>query len=654
VRAGSPVGGSWWNSNGSRRPKPGTPLHSPGTAPEQCLPPTAGRGHLGGRPPFSARGHDGAGFGCAVRKPWGESLSINNPPISSPPGAHRFWLALALLAAALTVLYRTGSLPLIIPDEGRNAEVAREMKASGAWLVPTYNGLPYLDKPAFYFKAVALSLAVFGDNELGARMPSALFGLGVLLVAGLFARRELGNRAAAITVLVVATTPLFISQARLVIFDIALACFVCASIVAGYIAETVEGPARRRWYLAGAAAAGLATLVKGPVGFVVPLVVLGTHHAVERRWRALGRLLHPLHIAVVLAVVLPWFVGVSRAHPDFPHYGLVEESFKRFTTPQFRRTQPVYFYPLVIAGTFFPWSLLLPAAATAALRRWRGLPGVSRFAIVWCLSVVVFFSLSKSKLPAYILSIVVPFGLLVAQLAESALNNPQGRAARLLQNTARALAILCAVLGAALIVAAPQTGLLPRPIEIPRVDLTPFLPSFLPVLLLLTITAASGAVGAHRRDPRLALATLALLPMLLIPLGSGVFSAVFERRSTRGMAARLSRLPPETEFAFLRCFPNGLPFYLRETGTLVTTDGGELTSNYVQYSLKRSPDWPPGVVRVQDFDRWLAAQKSPVYLMIQDHERDRFEALARKHGATVDELPRRFRGVLLPPRSSGS
>ncbi|MBN8248482.1 MAG: glycosyltransferase family 39 protein, partial [Verrucomicrobia bacterium] len=182
-------------------------------------------------------------FDCTVHRPRGESAVINERPIPSPPEARRFWLALAILAAAVTVLFRTGALPLIIPDEGRNAEVAREMKVSGAWLVPTYNGLPYLDKPAFYFKAVALSLGVFGDNELGARMPSALFGLGVLLVTGLFVRRELGVRNAALAVLVVATTPLFISQARLVIFDIALACFVCASIVAGYVAETVEGPA---------------------------------------------------------------------------------------------------------------------------------------------------------------------------------------------------------------------------------------------------------------------------------------------------------------------------------------------------------------------------------------------------------------------------
>lgn len=593
------------------------------------------------------------GFDCTVHRPRGESAAINERPLPSLTAGLRFWVTLALVAAAVTVLFRTGALPLIIPDEGRNAEVAREMKVSGAWLVPTYNGLPYLDKPAFYFKAVALSLAVFGDNELGARMPSALFGLGVLLVTGLFARRELGLRNAALAVLVVATTPLFISQARLVIFDIALACFVCASIVAGYVAETVEGPARRRWYLAGAAAAGLATLVKGPVGFLVPLVVLAAHHAVERRWRALGRLVHPLHILVLLVVVMPWFLGLSRAHPDFPHYGLVEESFKRFTTPQFRRTQPVYFYPLVIAGTFFPWSLLLPATALAAIRRWTSLPQVTRFCIVWCVTVVVFFSLSKSKLPAYILSIVTPFGLLMAQFAGAALDDPQGRAARSLRGTARALAVVCGLLAVALVIAAPQTGLLPRPIEIPRVDLTPFLPSLLPMLLLLVLTGLCGAVGALRRDPRLALLAFALLPVLLIPLGSGVFSAIFERRSTRAMAARLSGLPADTEFAFLRCFPNGLPFYLRKTGTLITTDGGELTSNYVQYALKRATEWPPGVVRAEDFDRWLATRRGPVYLMVQDHERDRFEALARERGATVDELPRRFRGMLLRP-SPGS
>ena len=124
------------------------------------------------------------------------------------------------------LFFRLGTLPLLQPDEGRNAEVAREMKDSGAWLSPSYNGIAYLDKPAFYFKAVALSLAAFGNNETAARLPSAVFGLALLAITFVFCRRVHGTRCAVMAVIVIATMPLYVVLSRTVIFDIALALFV--------------------------------------------------------------------------------------------------------------------------------------------------------------------------------------------------------------------------------------------------------------------------------------------------------------------------------------------------------------------------------------------------------------------------------------------
>ena len=145
---------------------------------------------------------------------------------------------------------------LVQPDEGRNAEVARDMKVAGAWLVPTYNGVDYLDKPAFYFKTVALSLATFGDNETAARVPSAAFGVALVVMVFAFGRKVHSTRAGLLAAIVVGTTPLFLANSRTVIFDIALAFFVCGAIFAGYLAEEAEGRTRRNWYLLGAAAVG--------------------------------------------------------------------------------------------------------------------------------------------------------------------------------------------------------------------------------------------------------------------------------------------------------------------------------------------------------------------------------------------------------------
>ena len=202
----------------------------------------------------------------------------------------------AFLLAAVLFFARLGDLPLIDPDEGRNAEVAREMAESGAWVVPTFNAIPYLDKPALYFRAVALSFGAFGRSETTARLPSALSATALVVMMFVFCRRVYGERTAALTVLVLATTPLVIGFARLVIFDMPLTLFVSAAILAGYLAEEDPGPARRRWLLLGAAASAVATLIKGPVGFLVPGAVLAVLHLVERRPRAILRMLAPVNL----------------------------------------------------------------------------------------------------------------------------------------------------------------------------------------------------------------------------------------------------------------------------------------------------------------------------------------------------------------------
>ncbi|HAB17131.1 MAG TPA: glycosyltransferase family 39 protein, partial [Verrucomicrobiota bacterium] len=514
-----------------------------------------------------------------------------------------------------------------------------------------YNDQVYLDKPAAYFKAVALSLAVFGDNEFGARLPSALCAFATLGLTFAFCRREFGKRTAAFSILVVATTPLFFIHARIVIFDIALALFVCASIFAGYRAEEAEGSTRRRWYLLGSAACGMATLIKGPVGFAIPSLVLAVFHLVEGRPSALLRLFHPLNFLVFFAVVLPWFVGLSLAHPDFPHYGLVEETFNRFTTTSFRRTKPFYFYAWIVPATFFPWSLLLPEAGIAALRRWKLLPRASRFSIVWCVVVVIFFSLSKSKLPGYVLSVAAPFGILAAQLLDHALSHPAGVAARILRRMSLALALIAVVGLAALVLVAPQTQLLH--LQIPKVDLTQFSFAFIPMLILALVIVVTAGWSWYRQQAGTSIVAFGLLPVLLVVLGSGAFSAIYERRSARGIAAVLPVLPAATELAFYRCMPNGLPFYLRQTGTLITKDGGELSSNYVKFALRRNPSWPKGMVPLDGFESWLASRRSPVYLIAYDSDEGWLRELAAKRGTTVQPLPQRFFGALFPaPRGS--
>ena len=537
------------------------------------------------------------------------------------------------------------------PDEGRNAEVAREMKQSGAWLVPTYNGVDYLDKPAFYFKAVALSLAAFGDNETAARIPSAAFGLALAALVFAFGRKVYGTRCGLLAAIVVMTMPLFVMNARTVIFDMALAFFVCGAIFAGYLAEETEGKARRNWYLLGAAAAGLATLVKGPVGFLVPALVLLVFNRVEGRRGVWRRLLSPLNLLVFFGITLPWFVGLCLVHRDFLHYGLVEESFHRFTTSKnFHRSEPFYFYLLIVAGTFFPWSLLLPEAGVAMWRERWAKNRADRLCLVWAVVVVVFFSISQSKLPGYILSVTVASGILLARLLDAALTNPQGRAARLVGRATVAFAIVCLFLAAtaAVMLGTSRMHLLDRPMRIPMADAEGLGRPMLPLAIALAAFGVFGVVARYRRSVSLCFLCFALFMPLAANAGMGVINVIFDVKSGRPIARQLSAVPAGTELACLECFPNGVPFYLRCTAMLISRDGGELTSNYIIYSLKEDPQWPKQIVPLADFDAWLASPKNPVYLIVRQSNRNKLETIAAARGATVQPLACGYWGVQLP------
>ena len=553
--------------------------------------------------------------------------------------------------AWFALCFRLGSLPLLQPDEGRNAEVAREMKQSGAWLVPTYNGVDYLDKPAFYFKAVALSLAAFGDNETAARIPSAAFGLALAALVFAFGRKVYGTRCGLLAAIVVMTMPLFVMNARTVIFDMALAFFVCGAIFAGYLAEETEGKARRNWYLLGAAAAGLATLVKGPVGFLVPALVLLVFNRVEGRRGVWRRLLSPLNLLVFFGITLPWFVGLCLVHRDFLHYGLVEESFHRFTTSKnFHRSEPFYFYLLIVAGTFFPWSLLLPEAGVAMWRERWAKNRADRLCLVWAVVVVVFFSISQSKLPGYILSVTVASGILLARLLDAALTNPQGRAARLVGRATVAFAIVCLFLAAtaAVMLGTSRMHLLARPMRIPMADAEGLGRPMLPLAVALAAFGVFGVVARYRRSVSLCFLCFALFMPLAANAGMGVINVIFDVKSGRPIARQLSAVPAGTELACLECFPNGVPFYLRCTATLISRDGGELTSNYIIYSLKEDPQWPKQIVPLADFDAWLASLKNPVYLIVRQSNRNKLETIAAARGATVQPLACGYWGVQLP------
>jgi len=486
-----------------------------------------------------------------------------------------------------------GRLPLLEPDEGRNAEVAREMLTSGDLITPHFNTLVYLDKPVVYFWLVAGSFRLWGVTEWAARFPSALMALATMLLTWFLARRMLGGVAGARAAVVLATTPLVLAFSRLVIFDMALAFLVTTAMASFWFAAVSDF--RRPWLdVILFAAMGLATITKGPVGFLLPLLSILAYQAACGQLSELKRLRWGLGLVVFLAAALPWFIAVSVRNPDFPRYALWEESLKRFATGSARRGGGILYYVPVFLLGVFPWSFFLVFAGWNRLKRWRELrqerhqPVV--FLLAWAVVIFVFFSISRSKLPGYFLPAAVPLSILMAKVweemdSEGALRRPDwltaGFAALMV------LGLLTAAAPQAFRLATVQVGLAekvhPQVVALLRPSL------FYSGLILVALGFFGRNLAARRTSRTLAVASLALLaltvPLLLVrwiePL------RIYAVTSSGRQLARTILESPERDLPLYGyyCFRTSLPFYLRRPVGLVTAGAGELTSNYVSARL---------------------------------------------------------------------
>jgi len=570
--------------------------------------------------------------------------------------SNRWLTAVAFCVGLFMIFVGLGQLPLMEPDEGRNAEVAREMKNatswSRSWLIPTLDGLPYMDKPAFYFKTVALSFALLGESETTARLPSALFGFALLGMVYLFCRRVYNARCAALAVLVVATCPMYFVIARVVIMDMPLAFFVCGAVFAGYLAEDSDDPRRKRWYLLATASAAVGTLVKGPIGFFLPLLVLTIFNWLDGKRDFWKRYLAARNVLLFFAIVLPWFIGASFFERDFPYYGVVYETFLRLVTPEFTpRGGPIYFFvPVVIAG-FLVWSLLLPEGALAAWTTRKRRHRADRLFIVWSIATFVFFSLPQSKRPDYILSMMVSLGALTARVFDRAFECPDGRSARRVQRASVALAVVALLVAVLLAVGVFHPATLIGTFHLEGESIEPLASFFPPMLIAAVVLFVLAVVAGVRRNARLAFAAFALFAPLLATASFGGLRQGSEAHSARELAQRLMPLPPAAEIACIGRLPMGLMFYLKRTITVACHDGFELTSFYIAFELRRRHPWPQVTIPLQEFDRWVATRDHPVYLISKQRGHPRLDAIATQHGATVTEvLPKRRWAALIVPK----
>lgn len=355
------------------------------------------------------------------------------------------WSVLALIAIALLIFFTNlGGATLWDIDEPRNAGCAREMLESQDWIVPTFNGDLRAHKPALLYWFMMTAYTVFGVNEFGARFWSAVFAVGTVLVTYAVGRRLLNPRVGFLAGIALATCLNFGVVARaatpdsifLFFVTLAVALFALASHPKSAKDNPTESWRELSWpaWIAVYVAMGFAVLAKGPVGFVLPLGVIGLWRMVdgqtvtdatatgrlERCWAWLRSVLAPRNfltaawsmrpftaLAVVTVVALPWYVAVTLAtNGKWLEEFLFTHNVSRFTTTMEHHSGPPFYYLIVICIGFFPWSLFIAPTLLELVGRGDEKPGTRRthaFLSCWAGLYVVFFSLASTKLPNYVM-----------------------------------------------------------------------------------------------------------------------------------------------------------------------------------------------------------------------------------------------------------
>ena len=449
---------------------------------------------------------------------------------------------------------------LVNPDEGRYAEIPREMVASGDWTTPRLNDIKYFEKPALQYWATATAYTLFGEHHWTARLWSALTGFLGVLMTYFAGRRLFGEETGWNAALVLGSSLLYVLIGHVNTLDMGVSFLLSAAVCAFCLAQSGAADAlRRRWMLAAWGALALAVLSKGLIGLVLPGAALALYILVERDWR-LARRLHLLPgLALFLLITVPWFVAVSLANPEFARFFFIHEHFERFLTKAHGRYQAAYYFiPVLLAG-MLPWTVTL---VDALARAWKREPEkrfqVRRFLLVWALVVFVFFSASSSKLVSYILPMFPALALLTG--------------ARLAELGARALAwqtLPAALAGMALLALLPgieryASGQVP-------VELFHDYADWLIAAAVVQVAGAAACAWLAWRGRRhAALAVLAGAALVFAQLALSGHESLSTANSAYYVAQKTKpELKPGMPFYSVDTYDQSLQFYLRRSTTMV-------------------------------------------------------------------------------------
>lgn len=516
------------------------------------------------------------------------------------------WTLLVLFL--LVWFYALGARTLVPSDEGRYAEMAREMVSTGDWITPRLDGLKYFEKPPLQTWMNALTFALFGLGEWQARLWSGLCGLFGIALVTYTGRRVFNPWVGTTAGLVLASSFWWAGLSHVNVLDMGLSGMMALSLCGVLLAQRDDASEseRRNWMLASWSGMALAFLSKGPIGIVLPGAVLVLYTLVTRQWQIWTRLHLIKGLLLFTVIAAPWFVLVWLRNPEHPHFFFIHENVERFTSKVHHREGPVYYFiPFLMIG-IVPWLGVLFQSLWAGRRDTSSGFRPKAMLMIWALFIFFFFSISSSKLPHYILPIFPALALIVASYLENAKARAFGISAGLLA--------LVSVAGLAMAPRLP--GLAHEAADAAIYQATePWVVAGCVIMLTGALCVFWG-IWKQRSDlptfATLALAVGGFLGGQILILG---YEPVGQDRAGILLVPTIkAELTPETTLYTVRTYEQSMPFYLRRTMINV----GE-TNDELDFGLAQEPQL--GLKTVDEFvARWKNGQRAMAIMLPKQYE----------------------------------
>jgi 4-amino-4-deoxy-L-arabinose transferase-like glycosyltransferase len=458
---------------------------------------------------------------------------------------------------------------LISTDEGRYADIAMEMLQSGDWITPRLNGLLYFEKPPLQYWASAISFAFLGLHDFTARLWPGLTGFLTVIAIWFTAKRLWSNEAGEYAALVVVSCAWMFTNSHFLTLDMGVSFFLALSLCCFLLAQDAKESHHQAWWMRACwAAMACATLSKGLIGLLIPGTSLFFYSLINRDIKPWLRMQWISGLSIFLLIAAPWFYLVSVRNPEFAHFFFIHEHVERFLTTTHQHEGPIWFFiPDLLIG-LLPWTSLLFVMLIAGWKKTESDGDATssfnpkRFLIVWCGFIFLFFSVSGSKLPSYILPIFPALGLLVGPL--------------LARYTAQALkkhVVVPVILGLLLSLIYPLRHLFHVG------DLSPQVVQQLALCLSLAgliFLLGSGFAwrALNHSQTLLAVRGLAMASIIAFSVATYGYDGFGQIKGSKAIVEKIAAdIKPETQVFSVGVYDHTFPYYLRRTIWLVDVAG---------------------------------------------------------------------------------